>query len=98
VNSASTNIPSTFANGNGSLILTGIRNVTSILVDNRTLGEVAVNCSSVAPPSSDTNSFFVNAQNAWAIDDALLGGTCWLRSNTGSAITNGVVVVTVIGG
>lgn len=100
INAATTNIPTAYGQGSNSLVLQGIRNIRSIFIDNRTAGEIAVNCSSTAgiTPTATLQDIYVNATNAWAIDNAYLGNACYIRSNTGSAIATAVVVITVIGG
>lgn len=99
INSATTNIPTAFGQGSNSLVLQNIRNMRGVYIENRTAGEIAVNCStSSGKTPSSQQDIYVNAASAWSIGDAGLGNACYIRSNTGSAITSAVVVITAVGG
>lgn len=100
VNAASNNIPTAFSTGAASLVLQGVRQPTAVFVENRTTSEIAINCSASAtsaPAATGSNVLYVNASNAWAIDSTYLTGNCYIESNTGSAITTGVVQICLSG-
>ncbi len=99
IDASATNIPTSFSTASTSKVLAGVRSMVSILIDNRSATEVAVNCSAgptTAPSDSTNNNIYVATLQRWAIDNANLSGTCYIRS-MGSAITTGVVVITVTG-
>lgn len=99
VNSSTTNIPAAFSADSGSKManLTAIGNPQTLCVENRSATEVAVNCSTVGSilPTDTTQNLYINASSAACWDNAFIKGDCYLRS-MGSAISSGVVVVTVI--
>lgn len=99
IDSSSTNIPTSYTSASTSKMtnLTGIRNPQTICIDNRSATEVAVNCSvatNTVPSDTSANNIYVNATNAACIDNAQLNADCYIRS-MGSAISSGIVVVTV---
>lgn len=79
--------------------LTSLRSIKTILVKNRSAGEVAVNCStSSARTPVALHNIYADTTEGWAIDAANLGNACFINSNTGSDLTLGIVVITVVGG
>lgn len=101
VNAASTNIPTAFSTSSASRVLTGVRNLRAILIDNRTSSEIAINCqatSAAAPSDTAFTNMYVAGTSQIAIDDAFLNDTCYIRSMTGSAITTGTFVIMAVGG
>lgn len=100
VNAASANIPTSYSTGAASLILTGIRSFRTLIVDNRTTHAVTLNCSvgvATAPSDDSNKNIYVNGSSMIAIDAGNFGNGCFIRSDTGSAITTGVVTVMAFG-
>lgn len=99
IDSSTTNIPAAFGPGSDSKManLTGIRNPQTVCAENRSATEIAINCSTFASvtPTDTTQNLYINAAGSACWDNAFIKGDCYIRS-MGSAISSGVVVVTVI--
>lgn len=91
LDSSSTNIATSFSNS-VKISLASLDKISTIVVDNRTATEIAVNCTSnsSAPSDNDLSNFYVNASQAIALDHVFLGTNCYLRS-MGSTISSGIV-------
>lgn len=106
VDASSTNIPTTFSTASTSRILQNIPFANSAFIDNTQIaGELVVNCqasNTVAPSNSSQQNLFIQANQAWVVDHPYFNGngpaSCFIRSNTGSAITTGIFVLTLTGG
>lgn len=100
VNTASTNIASTFP-----LVpqLSGPPNyIANVQIDNQTAVELEVNCNSATKPSSDAvNSFYIAAYTTYEAPTGMpqlnypLGSVCWIRGI--STVSSGIVRVTAWG-
>lgn len=99
IDSSSTTIPAAFDVGSVSKManLTAIKTPQTLCVDNRSAVEVAVNCSTANSvlPTNTAYNIYVNASQGVCFDGPIIKGDCYIRS-MGSAISSGVVVVTVI--
>lgn len=100
VDASSAAIPQAFSTSSASKVISGVPNVRTIIVDNRTEGEVAINCGSGAntAPTSNTANIYVGGNSQVAIDNAYLNTTCYVKSMTGSNISSGILVLMLIGG
>lgn len=93
-------IPTTYSTASTSLVLQGVRQARTMVVDNRQASEVAVNCSAgpnTAPSNTGSNVVYVAGSTAWVLDAVNLSGYCYVRSNSGSAITSGIVQICLEG-
>ncbi len=68
---------------------------SAMQIDNRTGGEIEVNCSrSTVPGSNSIDSFYVDAYTSWVTPKGInLDRNCWVRSVSGS-LSSGVWVLT----
>ena len=101
VDASTSNIPTSFSSGATSQVITGVLRVRSVLIDNRSSSEIAINCSTgatVVPADTANTNMYVAGTSQIAIDDALTGGTCYIRSMTGSPISTGTLVIMLVGG
>lgn len=92
-NTASVNLAATFTT---LPMLSGPSTKFSAMqIDNRTAGEIEVNCSrGSVPGSNSTDSFYVDAYSAWVTPRGInLDRQCWLRSVSGT-LSSGVIVLT----
>lgn len=92
------NIPTSFGSGAGSLILQNISNAKHIRVSNRTQGQIAIHYRGKTTPSSPLIYIAAAPASGEVIefyDDIEVGPNVYIRSDTGSAITTGVVTVSV---
>lgn len=93
VDAASTTIPSSPGT---ALVIPGIRQIDTVLIDNRTAAEIVVNCTGTAATGSVNNMYIGNGE-AWAFPDkAGFASACVLWGFAGT-ISTGVVVISVIG-
>lgn len=100
VDASVNNIPTAFSTAAGSKVIQGVPNVRSILIDNRSSSEIAVNCQSgsTTAPTTQTANIYVAGTTQVAIDNAYLNTTCYIRSMTGGAISSGTVAIMLVGG
>jgi len=100
VDASINNIPTSYSGTNGQ-VLTGMTQIVSVLIDNRSGSEVAMNCtggtSLPVPADSSIHNVYANTLETWAIDNSNGGNICYLRSMSGTAITTGIVVITATG-
>lgn len=83
---------STLTSSFGAAQLTGPRQITSVQIDNGTVGEIEVNCSNgVTPSSLSANSMYVGASTTLSTpESSSLGSVCFVRSVSGN-LSGGVI-------
>ena len=97
INTATTNIPSSFSTAAGSLLISEAVDPAVLIIDNRTTGEVEVNCAHVTevPTSSEGTSLWVASNITLIVDRPAIKGDCYVRS-VGVAITSGIFSIGVV--
>lgn len=100
IDTSSSNIPTSFSSASTSKLanLTGLTSPKIIYIDNRSGTEVAVNCSSATgtvPSDTSANNIYVDTLTKVVLDNPGTKADCYIRS-MGSAISSGIVVVTVV--
>lgn len=101
IDSSSTNIPSGFSTAAGSLVLTGIARADVLTIINETQSRIAVNYTTASTSSAPTLvDAYVPAAAAssfagLALDSCQIASNIYIKSDTGSAISSGVVTVSV---
>lgn len=102
VDAAAVNIPSAFAATSDSKVISGVKNIRGIVIDNQITSAIVVNCTysgAGAPSAGATGNIYVAASNAMAIDNVPLGTQCFIRTDTGSSLGAGLVnIMLLIGG
>ena len=101
LNTSSTNIPTTYGTGAGSLVLTGVggEGYSHMKIVNETSSRIAIALAAkddAVPDSStstNTNQDIVSATSTEFKDDIHIYDKVYLRSDSGSAITSGIVAV-----
>lgn len=104
IDASSTNIPTSYAGSHGAVVFPGgnPKVIDALMIDGTGLAsEVNVDCNTtanVAPADADGHVVDVQAGLTWALPDFTgLGNACYVRSLTGSAISTGILIITVIG-
>jgi hypothetical protein len=105
IDSASTNIPTTFGSGSTSKVITGIggQGYTHLKVFNDTGSRIAlcITDADAAVPSSsnstNTSQDYIASTSTEFKDDIAVYDTIYIRSDSGSSITSGIVVIEVWG-
>mgnify|MGYP003479587449 FL=1 len=100
IDASATNVPTTYSTASTSRVLVTTQRGVGLLVDNRSASPIAVNCAhfntSTAPSSDITTvrtNLFVPGNASLGVDNVGFSTQCFLRSDSGSAITSGIIVI-----
>lgn len=104
IDTASSNVPTSFATAATSKVVTGLGGAgyTKMKIINTSAGRLAfcltdADSAGTAPSSSttdNTSQFFVREDSTEIIDDLHIYDTLFVRSDTGGAISSGLVIIT----
>lgn len=103
VNAATTNIPTSYGSGSDSKILTALGELgfNHIKIVNETASRIAIcltNTDAAVPSSSNsanTSQNYTSSTSTEFLDDLHIYDVIYLRSDSGAAITSGIVAIEV---
>jgi hypothetical protein len=90
VDAATNNIPTSFSTAAGSQVLTGLTFPTELCIVNETAGRIGINNQTSSGSAPTGTSHYLPA-NSFACFDKRFARRVFVRSDTGSAISSGVI-------
>lgn len=101
ITASSSNIPTAFSTASTSLVVTGIARADVLTIVSTCTDRLAINYTAGSETSAPTNvDLYIPAAAAsgfagYVLDNCQLSSTIYIKSDTGAAISSGVVTISV---